>query len=277
MKPEFYPLSEQQRQSQKALMAHLLEIYAITQAEKQTEALSAQLDDLAQQAQSKIDQTQDVRTQIQQLMQLVYQEWAFTCDEDPYHFPADCLLLDQFLANKQGADASLGALVLFLAERLNLPLLPVNFSTQLLLRADIEGDMLLINPSDGQTIRQAVLNQWIADYVGFYKLPEIYDISPADDKALETIKAHVAQHLKNGLIREERTDEALRYINERLKLNPKNPYEIRDRGLVMAILGCTKEAVADFRFFVQRCPTDPLAGLLRDQIMGGLDVNYSVH
>ncbi|MGV6988919.1 SirB1 family protein [Testudinibacter sp. P80/BLE/0925] len=277
MKIEFYPLSEQQRQSQQALMTYLLEVYEITQAEPQVRHVSAQLDALAEKARTAIDQTQDLQAQIQQLMQLVYQDWAFVCDEDPYHFPADCLLIDKLLEKKLGADLSLGALVLFLAERLNLPLFPVNFSTQLLLRADIEGKMLLINPVDGQTVQQEVLNQWIADYIGFYKLPEIYDISPADDKALETLKAHLAQHLKNGLIREERTDEALRYINERLKLNPKNPYEIRDRGLVMATLGCTKEAVADFRFFVQRCPTDPMADLLRDQIMGGLDVNYSVH
>ncbi len=51
------------------------------------------------------------------------------------------------LKNRQGSAVSLGAVLLWVANRLDLPLLPVIFPTQLILRIECpDGEIWLINP-----------------------------------------------------------------------------------------------------------------------------------
>ena len=47
---------------------------------------------------------------------------------------------------------SLGALVLYLAASLKLPIYPVNFPTQLILRAEVDGEVAFIDPWNGKYI-----------------------------------------------------------------------------------------------------------------------------
>lgn len=54
----------------------------------------------------------------------------------------------------EGSAVSLGAILLWIAQRLALPVVPVIFPTQMLLRADPETseEMWLINPFNGETL-----------------------------------------------------------------------------------------------------------------------------
>lgn len=57
---------------------------------------------------------------------------------------------------------SLGAILLWLANRLDLPLVPVIFPTQLILRIEsLEGEMWLINPFNGETLNEHTLEVWL--------------------------------------------------------------------------------------------------------------------
>ncbi len=64
---------------------------------------------------------------------------------------SDALWLDKVLVNRQGSAVSLGAILLWIAQRLALPVVPVIFPTQMLLRADPETseEIWLINPFNG--------------------------------------------------------------------------------------------------------------------------------
>jgi regulator of sirC expression with transglutaminase-like and TPR domain len=51
-----------------------------------------------------------------------------------------------------------------------------------------------------------------------------------------------------------------------LSLNPDDPLQRRDRGFLLHQLDCFKVAVDDYRYFVEQCPTDPAAQLLKIQL-----------
>ena len=51
-----------------------------------------------------------------------------------------------------------------------------------------------------------------------------------------------------------------------LTVLPDDPYEIRDRGYILEELDCNHVAVDDYQYFVEQCPDDPSAQLLRLQL-----------
>ncbi len=56
----------------------------------------------------------------------------------------------------------MGAILLWIANRLDLPLVPVIFPTQLILRIEsLEGEMWLINPFNGETLDEHTLEVWL--------------------------------------------------------------------------------------------------------------------
>ncbi len=63
------------------------------------------------------------------------------------------------LKNRQGSAVSLGAVLLWVANRLDLPLLPVIFPTQLILRIECpDGEIWLINPFNGESLSEHMLD-----------------------------------------------------------------------------------------------------------------------
>jgi regulator of sirC expression with transglutaminase-like and TPR domain len=72
--------------------------------------------------------------------------------------------------------------------------------------------------------------------------------------------------LKNALIREQAFDKALKCIDVILSLNPDDPILRRDRGYLLHQLDCFKVAVDDYRYFVEQCPQDPAAKILKIQL-----------
>ena len=68
------------------------------------------------------------------------------------------------------------------------------------------------------------------------------------------------------LIKEKDFDKALKCVDILLSLRPDDPFERRDRGFLLHQLDCFKVAYDDYRYFVQQCPKDPAAQLLKMQL-----------
>jgi len=82
-------------------------------------------------------------------------------------------------------------------------------------------------------------------------------------------QAILVEHLsafKNALIKEQAFDKALRCVELLVSLNPDDPLQRRDRGFLLHQLDCFKVAVDDYRYFVEQCPKDPAAQLLKLQL-----------
>lgn len=177
-------------------------------------------------AQEEIAPSWDQERQIERLLELFYDEWGFGASQGVYRL-SDALWLDKVLVNRQGSAVSLGAILLWIAQRLALPVVPVIFPTQMLLRADPETseEMWLINPFNGETLDEHTLEVWLKGNIG--PVAELFN---------------------------EDLDEA------------DNAEVIRNRGLIYAQLDCDHVALLDLSYFVEQCPEDPISEMIRAQI-----------
>lgn len=201
---------------------------------------------------------------IAQLMHFFYQEQGFYCDYRHY-FWSDNLRLNRVLEQKCGMPVSLGALLLQLASILDLPLYPVNFPTQLLLRAEITLE-------NGRR-ENRFINLWNGEYLSFNELEKQLEGEMGAGATLKREFLQIAEPeelldrletvLKMSLTREGKLEDILRLIEYRLTEQPDDPYEIRDRGMVLASLECYQAAVDDLNYFIDQCPDDPSAVILK--------------
>ena len=93
----------------------------------------------------------------------------------------------------------------------------------------------------------------------------VTDIQPENMTHISLIVKHLSG-LKTALIREADFNQALKCVDILLSLSPNDPFERRDRGFLLHQLDCFKVAVDDYRYFVQQCPEDPAAKLLKIQL-----------
>ncbi|HHQ6153367.1 TPA: tetratricopeptide repeat protein [Enterobacter hormaechei subsp. hoffmannii] len=201
----------------------------------------AELENLVSLAREEINQARPQDWQLEKLIELFYGEWGF-CDTRGVYRLSDALWLDQVLKNRQGSAVALGAILLWVAHRLDIPLVPVIFPTQMILRAEwLDGEMWLINPFNGDTLDEHTLDVWLKG-----------NISPIAELAL-------------------RASEVL------LQFNPEDPYEIRDRGLIYAQLDCEHVALNDLNYFVEQCPEDPISEMIRAQINAIAHKHITLH
>lgn len=202
-----------------------------------------------------------------QLLAFFYKEQGFHCNYKTY-FHSDSLNLGQVLKQKRGMPVSLGALLLLLASHLDLPLYPVNFPTQLIIRANItladgRKETRFINPWNGEFLSFAQLEQWLEGEMGSAAALTREHLQIADEEALLD---RLEMVLKMSLTQEGRLEDILRLIEYRLSLQPDDPYEIRDRGMVLATMECYQAAIEDLTYFIDQCPDDPSAVMLKMEI-----------
>ncbi|WP_455427893.1 invasion regulator SirB1 [Dryocola sp. LX212] len=223
----------------------------------------AQLDQLVRQAREDICEADDADLQLEKLLELFYGEWGFKDAGGVYRL-SDVLWLDQVLKNRRGSAVSLGAILLWIAESLDIPLMPVIFPTQLILRGDwLDGEMWLINPFNGDTLDEHTLEVWLKGNIS--PGAELFEEDLDESDNAEVIRK-LLDTLKSALMEERQMELALRASEALLQFNPEDPYEIRDRGLIYAQLDCEHVALSDLSYFVEQCPEDPVSEMIKAQI-----------
>ncbi|QME63521.1 tetratricopeptide repeat-containing protein [Escherichia fergusonii] len=222
-----------------------------------------ELNRLVSLAQEEIGEYLSQDAQLEKLLALFYGEWGFRQTQGVYRL-SDALWLDSVLNKRQGSAVSLGAILLWIANRLGLPLVPVIFPTQLILRIESQdGEMWLINPFNGETLDEHMLDVWLKGNISPDSELFFEDLDEADNS--EVIRK-LLDTLKSSLIEEDQMELALRTSEALLQFNPQDPYEIRDRGLIYVHLECEHVALNDLNYFIEQCPEDPISEMIRAQI-----------
>lgn len=221
------------------------------------------LQQLAEEARAVIPDDLNQEQQLDALIELFFKTWGFGGASGVYRL-SDVIWLDKVLEARQGTPVSLGTIFLHIAQQLDLPLMPVIFPTQLILRADwLDDEMWLINPLNGETLNEHQLEVWIKGNLGLAAELEDDDLDESENilvirKMLDTLKA--------ALMEEQQMEMALRASELVLSFDPEDPYEIRDRGLIYAQLECNHIAISDLNYFVEQCPEDPNSEVIKIQI-----------
>ena len=128
---------------------------------------------------------------------------------------------------------------------------------------------IIFEPVTGQSISWDDLDERLADVEFLPNGDFVHAIEPQD-----LIYKYVAS-LKNALINEQKFDKALKCVDILLAMRPDDPFERRDRGFLLHQLDCFKVAYDDYRYFVEQCPQDPAARLLKLQL-DNITVNNTI-
>ncbi|WP_130834860.1 invasion regulator SirB1 [[Erwinia] mediterraneensis] len=228
-----------------------------------TRDVEQQLAALVAEARHYVASEQDADLQLEKLLELFYCQWGFGGASGVYNL-SDALWLDNVLKTRQGTAVSLGIILLHIAEQLELPLMPVIFPTQLILRADwLDGEMWLINPFNGETLDIHTLEVWLKGNIS--PTACLYE-DDLDEAQAATVVRKMLDTLKAALMEEKQMELALNVSQVLLQIDPDDPYEIRDRGLIYAQLECEHIALSDLAYFVEQCPEDPVSEMIKVQI-----------
>jgi regulator of sirC expression with transglutaminase-like and TPR domain len=119
---------------------------------------------------------------------------------------------------------------------------------------------IVFDPITGESLNWHELDLCMDDLDGDPQAHQIEEVS-----RLSLIVKHVSS-LKNALIREGHFPQALKCVDILITLRPEDPFERRDRGFLLHQLDCFKVAYDDYQFFVENCPKDPAAQLLKLQL-----------
>ncbi|WP_191922581.1 invasion regulator SirB1 [Pantoea agglomerans] len=226
-------------------------------------SVEAQLAALVAEARDYVSHTEDADMQLEKLLELFYRQWGF-CGASGVYNLSDALWIDNVLKTRRGTAVSLGVILLHIAAELELPLMPVIFPTQLILRAEwIDGDKWMINPFNGETLDRHTLEVWLKGNIS--PTARLYD-DDLDEAKTVTVMRKMLDTLKAALMEEKKMELALNVSQVLLRIDPDDPYEIRDRGLIYAQLECEHIALNDLTYFVEQCPEDPVSEMIKVQI-----------
>ena len=95
---------------------------------------------------------------------------------------------------------------------------------------------------------------------------------PQEELVKEILTEQKIAFLEEGLLQQ-----ALACVEVLMELLPEDPYERRDRGLVLQQLDCGHWAKDDFDYFIKACPNDPMAVFIKLQLEESTTHRATIH
>ena len=194
-----------------------------------------------------------------------YVDLAFSGDEKNY-FSCQYSLLHQVMDFRTGIPVSLAIVFQSIAKLLGFDVQGVNFPGHFILRYQVTPERsLFIDPLNGTFLSPKDLEQLyfnILSEIDDEKMPqEALAAAQCDETVMRLL-----HNLKASYVNEKDFSKALLAVELLVALRPDDPYERRDRGFLLHQLDCTQVAIADYQYFIRRCPKDPAIQLLEAQV-----------
>lgn len=246
-----------------ALVEGALILNQAVDSDTQVDWAKLELARLADELELELVNERDDKQRLDAFLRMFYHEWQFKGDAAAY-YRSENAFIDKVLESRKGVPVSLGALLLYFGHKLNLPLVGVTFPTQFVIKVDWQdADAQFINPFDGEFVSRHTLGAWLIGADGPLVRLKSEHLENADHP---TIIGRWLALLKSTLLAEEQYVMALKCTDLALSFMPDDPYEIRDRGFIYQQLDCPNVAISDYEYFIEHCPEDPAAELLKGQV-----------
>jgi len=194
------------------------------------------------------------------LNRFLFDELGFAGNADHYYDPRNSYL-NEVLDRRTGIPITLSVLYLEVGRRIGLALEGVSFPGHFLVRFAGEATNLLVDPFQHGEIRFEDQAQALLDrvYGGAVRLQPEY-LRPAGRKDMVV---RLLANLKNVYLNARDDARAVAAIERILLVRPDATDEVRDRGMLLARLGRTDEAVIDLERYLERSPGAPDAQRVR--------------
>lgn len=197
-----------------------------------------------------------------QLLALLYGELGFRGDWEDYFSSGNCNL-GEVLRRRRGIPVSLGILLMQLGRELGLKVEGICFPGHFLVSFE-EGDRIVyVDPFNGKELSLHRVELLLRGALGDLTTLSGQYLMPASHWEILERLLNVS---KAALLREGQMSEALRCCELLLRMKPGDPLETRDRGFIYEQLDCPQFAAGDFEYFIQQCPDDPVADVLKMQL-----------
>lgn len=242
------------------LEAHVFQTYDVGQQIASTEPSLASLEIIIEQCQAVIAEIESPLEQAELLLNELYFQHLFI-DNYKSHWPINSFQVAVSLNQRLMSPIVKAALVceIINACGFNTDLVFVPNKVMIRLCCD-EQYAIVFDPVTGESLDWHELDIRFDELEGDPSQDELTSMNR------QAILVEYLSALKHVLIREQVFDKALLCVDVLLSLTPDDPLQRRDRGFLLHQLDCFKVAVDDYRYFVEQCPKDPAAQLLKIQL-----------
>ena len=251
----FSELANEQVDLLKALL--LLEEHVF----EQKTPLPNNFSDFVHRCQQAIEDETDPLLKVQRFLETLFIDLLFIEQSIPPSSGSEMYQLTPALAQLCMAPALKVIVIQEIAQQCGLTCDVVFIPKMLMMRIVCDEDYAVIfEPITGEAIDWHTLEQRMSDVEGD---PENIVL---EGESKTVLLQNYLLNLKNSLIKEQKFSQALRCVDLLLAIKPNDPIERRDRGFLFHQLDCFKVACDDYRYFVEHCPDDPAAQLLKLQL-----------
>lgn len=219
-----------------------------------------QLDELVAACQDKTDLAKEPIERAEVLINTLFIEQLFI-SKHKSAWPVSAHRLTSGLSYKALSPILKAAVVAYVASACDCPADIVFVPETAMIRITCDDNYAIIfDPTTGESLNWHELDSRMSEVAG-----DPFEIR-IETMAKESLLVEHINSLKSAFIREQKYDEALKCVDLLLELKPNDPFERRDRGFLLHQLDCFKVAYDDYQYFVQQCPKDPAAQLLKLQL-----------
>ena len=206
------------------------------------------------------------------LNQFLYEDMGYWGNTDDYYDPRNGYL-NEVIERKTGSPITLSILYMELGRRIGLPLEGVSFPGHFLVRLQLRGGMLVLDPFSGGAPQsedelrsrvKRVIPDGVADDLPAAELPLDQFLEPATNRQ---ILSRVLRNLKGIYRKADKPERMLDVLNRMLLVTPDASAELRDRGYIYQRLECYRAALKDLTDYTEREPDAPDLDEVRSKLM----------
>ncbi|HEX6530016.1 MAG TPA: tetratricopeptide repeat protein [Burkholderiales bacterium] len=207
----------------------------------------------------RLPQTGGAEERVVALNQFLYGDLGYWGNTEDYDDPRNSYL-NEVIERKTGIPITLSILYMELGRRIGLPLEGVSFPGHFLVRLNLRGGMLVLDPFSGgapqseEELRRRVkrvIPDGVADDLPAAELPLDQFLEAATNRQ---ILSRVLRNLKRVYRESDKPERMLDVLNRMLLVTPDASAELRDRGLVYQRLECYRAALKDLTDYAEREP-----------------------
>ncbi len=207
---------------------------------------------------------QDALGRLHRVREFLFEEQGFRGNTEEYYDPRNSFL-NEVLDRRLGIPITLSLVLIEVGRRLGLTIHGIGLPAHFIVGFQTEGGCrVLLDPFSGGAVLtpegcQAIVSRAMGRPV---TLQEEH-FAPIGKRQFLT---RMLNNLKAVYFKQEAWDKALQVCRRLLLLDPDNPCEVRDRGVVHANLGDLQRAAADWETYLQSQPESPDAEAVRSRL-----------
>ena len=225
-----------------------------------TETVRDQMDQLSARMLKQLPRSADPLQRLGALNHFFFDELKFGINRNDFYQP-DNSFVHRVLETRLGIPISLGVLWLELAQGIGLKARGIGFPGHFLVSVSVAQGLVVLDPATGQSLSREQLGEHLdglapADEAGqLIRLDVDACLKPSTPRE---IVARMLRNLREIYVSQGERERELDVLHRLVLLAPSHAELRRERGLLLADLGQTEQALADLEWFVTYGEDDPL-------------------